>query len=111
MLRLLATALLLAGLMLGQSGHGSFGDTGHAANGSAVAAMHNQSAAHGQGEGHRGAPSHGCHYSPCPQTFLTKASSLPVRATARAGARPVASDRIARSILLERDPPIPRSLL
>jgi len=36
MFRLLATVLLLAALTLGQSGYGSFADTGLAANGSAL---------------------------------------------------------------------------
>src|SRR3546814_9386414 len=73
MFRLLAAMLLLAGLMLGQSGNGSFAYTGLAANGSALTAMHGESGGSGQSEGHSGGPSHGCHHSSCSQTFLVKA--------------------------------------
>ena len=111
MFRLLATMLLLAGLTLGESGYGSFADGSLTANGFALTSMHGKSGGHGQGEGHRGGPSHGCHHSSCSQTFLVKAGLVPVRAAARSGAWPAVNDRNARSIILERDPPIPRSLI
>jgi hypothetical protein len=111
MFRLLAAMLLLAGLMLGQSGYGSIADTDLVANGSALTAMHGESGARGQSEGHQSAPSPGCHHSSCSQTFLVKADLVPVRASARSGALPAVNDRHARSIILERDPPIPRSLI
>src|SRR3546814_20624671 len=88
MFRLLAAMLLLAGLMLGQSGNGSFAYTGLAANGSALTAMPGESGGSGQSEGPRGGPSHGCHHSSCSPTFLVKARLVPLPATSRSGPRP-----------------------
>src|SRR3546814_15951790 len=102
---------LLAGLMLGQSGNGSFAYTGLAANGSALTAMHVESGGSGQSEGHSGGPSHGCHHSSCSQTFLVKARLVQIPATARSRARPPFNDRNARTIILELQPQISRSLL
>lgn len=108
MFRLLATMLLLAGLTLGQSGYESFADSGLAAGGSDLTVMH-EAAARDQGEGHKGVPENVCHSLSCPQTFLAKAGVPPVRAAACSDSGPVINERNARSINLEREPPIPRS--
>ena len=111
MFRLLATMLLLAGVTLGQSGYGSFADSGLAAKGFALTSIHGGPGGHGQGEGHRGAPSPGCNNFSCSHTFLTRAHFLPSRAAARSAVWPVANERNPRSTILELDPPIPRSLI
>src|SRR3546814_17233469 len=98
MFRLLAAMLLLAGLMLGQSGNGSFAYTGLAANGSALTAMPGESGGSGQSEGHRGGPSHGCHHSYCSQPFLVTSHLVPIPATPRFGPRPPVKARNERTI-------------
>jgi hypothetical protein len=110
MFRLLAIMLLLAGLTLGQSGYGGFTESGLASNGFALTAVHDESGARGQNEGHSGVPLHSCHLSSCSQTFLAMASLVSVRAPARYAVWPAVNEH-NRSTIVDRDPPIPRSLI
>ncbi len=112
MFRLLATLLLLAALALGQSGYGGIADAALADKGSVLTAPDNTSPEPGQSEvGASPALLHGCCHPSCSQTFLLKSRMLPVRADDRSDARSTINERNARSIILKRDPPIPRSLI
>lgn len=111
MFRLLATLLLLAALTLGQSGYGSLAEAALADKGSVLTVPDNSSGKPGQSEESRCiALLHGSVHPSCSQAFLAKASFRPARADDRSAAKPPVG-RILRSIILERDPPIPRPLI
>lgn len=116
MLRLLTYLLLVAALVLGRGGFGSFAGAGFADNGAtfvtAAAAPANASGAPSPDEGSRWpAILHGCCHSTCPQRFLVRASVAPARMQNRSVSEPTVIRDNPRSIILKRDPPIPRYVI
>lgn len=112
MFRLLATLILLTAFVLGQGGHGSFAATAVVDKGAVLAAVDDTSGDNGQDE-HDGCPGllHEWQHPSCSPGFLVKARFIPVQTAARFAATAPVNERDPRSIILKRDPPIPRPLI
>jgi len=110
MLRYLTILLFIITLVHGAGGYGSFADASIAGDGYVVTALDAPAAEHGQGKAGSPTQSH-CFHASCSPTLSLPAKVTLFSAEGRFAARPLANERDRRSIILERDPPIPRSLV
>lgn len=106
MLRLIMSLVLITTLAFGQGGHKSAGNPAGTGNCAAIADIHHVSRVGGE---QRGTPLHGCHHVPCPQTYLPDFHFLLIPQETCSEIHLVANEHDWRNIILDRDPPIPRS--
>lgn len=107
-MRLFATLLMLTTLALSQGVHSAIGDIALIDSHANLARVYGGSGGPTHEQEHRNAPIQGCHHSSCSQSFLVKVSLSPARSNCRSCARPVTSEQNPRTVILDRDPPVPR---
>lgn len=110
MLRLFTTLLMLIALVLSQGVHEAVADVAPMDGRAGLTDIFSGSVSPTHEQEHRSAPAQGCHHSSCSQSFLARASLSPARSNCRSIAWPVAGEQNLRTIILNRDPPVPRSL-
>lgn len=111
MSRLFATLLMLIPLVFSQGVHEAVADVAPMDSRAGLTDMHSRSDRPSHEQEHRGAPLQGCHHSSsCSQSFLVNVSLRPARSACHSGVWPAANEQNPRAIIVDRDPPVPRSL-
>jgi hypothetical protein len=110
MLRYLTILLFIIALVHGAGGYGNFAAASVAGDGYVVTALDAPAAEHSRGKA--GSPTQSrCFHVSCSHTFALPAKTALFSVEVRSAARRVVDEGDRRSIILKRDPPIPRSLI
>ncbi len=111
MLRFLAILVLIGVLVPGPGSYGNHAGAPDAGSGSVLTSLYTHIAGHGSGETKSGTPSHHCIHAACSQNLATSGISSEFSMEGRHTLLLRVDDQDPRSMILERDPPIPRFLI
>lgn len=111
MLRLVISLVLVAILAFRQGGDKSLGSVAGMDSRITLTQTQHTSRTSGEHEKHREVPLDRCHHVSCSQTFLPNSHFLLIRRNTRSEMHLVANEHNLHTIILDRDPPIPRSLI